>query len=137
MKIVRSPSRFLCEVCSSSRSTNQLIYPFYCFKGSFDRFEFNFQNFRGCVSLFSYQGPFRFRNSLFLPQQQLVHSIITFCACQELFSKVFSVFILLRPIISDLLWKLRNRSLSLPDFSSSANFYILSQFSDFVKNFLK
>ena len=89
MKIVRSPSRFLCEVCSSSRSTNQLIYPFYCFKGSFDRFEFNFQNFRGCVSLFSYQGPFRFRNSLFLPQQQLVHSIITFCACQELFSKVF------------------------------------------------
>ena len=89
MKIVRSPSRFLCEVCSSSRSTNQLIYPFYCFKGSFDRFEFNFQNFRGCVSLFSYQGPFRFRNSSSLPQQQLVHSIITFCACQELFSKVF------------------------------------------------
>ena len=42
VKIVRSPSRFLCEVCSSSRSTNQLIYPFYCFKGSFDRFEFNF-----------------------------------------------------------------------------------------------
>lgn len=45
MKIVRSPSRFLCEVCSSSRSTNQLIYPFYCFKGSFDRFELTFRTF--------------------------------------------------------------------------------------------
>ena len=79
MKIVRSPSRFLCEVCSSSRSTNQLIYPFYCFKGSFDRFELtfrtfedvfhcsvikDFQNFRGCVSLFSYQGSLRFSGAI-------------------------------------------------------------------------
>ena len=45
MKIVRSLSRFLCEVCSSSRSTNWLIYPFYCFKGSFDRFELTFRTF--------------------------------------------------------------------------------------------
>ena len=51
-----------------------------------------FQNFRGCVSLFNYQGPFRFRNSLFLPQQQLVHSIMTLCACQELFFKSFFGF---------------------------------------------
>ena len=53
----------------------------------------------------------------------------------ELFSKVFSVFVLLRPIISDLPWNLRNRSLSLSDFSSSANFYILSQHLISVKNF--
>ena len=45
----------------SSKSTYQLIYPFYCFKGSFDRFELLIQNFRGCVSLFNYQGSLPFR----------------------------------------------------------------------------
>ena len=45
----------------SSKSTYQLIYPFYCFKGSFDRFELLIQNFRGCVSLFNYQGSLLFR----------------------------------------------------------------------------
>ena len=40
----------------SSKSTYQIIYPFFCFKGSFDRFELLIQNFRGCVSLFNYQG---------------------------------------------------------------------------------
>ena len=33
----------------------------YCFKGSFDRFELLIQNFRGCVSLFNYQGSLLFR----------------------------------------------------------------------------
>ena len=46
----------LARFVPSSKSTYQLIYPFYCFKGSFDRFELLIQNFRGCVSLFNYQG---------------------------------------------------------------------------------
>ena len=51
----------LARFVPSSKSTYQLIYPFYCFKGSFDRFELLIQNFRGCVSLFNYQGSLLFR----------------------------------------------------------------------------
>ena len=51
----------LARFVPSSKSTYQLIYPFYCFKGSFDRFELLIQNFRGCVLLFNYQGSLLFR----------------------------------------------------------------------------
>ncbi|HJC15371.1 MAG TPA: hypothetical protein H9705_06025, partial [Candidatus Fusicatenibacter intestinigallinarum] len=59
--------------------------PFYCFKGSFDRFELTFRTFEDVFhcSVIKVRSVFQ---ELFLPQQQLAQFIISICACQELFS---------------------------------------------------
>ena len=66
-----------------------LIYPFYCFLRIFRSFVFMIlkRTFEECVSLFSYQRSFCIAVCL----KQLCYYIMSFPACQELFSTFFEV----------------------------------------------
>ena len=70
-----------------------LIYPFYCFLRIFRSFVFMIlkRTFEECVSLFSYQRSFCFAVCL----KQLCYYIMSFPACQELFSTFLKLFLFL------------------------------------------
>ena len=70
-----------------------LIYPFYCFLRIFRSFVFMIlkRTFEECVSLFSYQRSFCFAVCL----KQLYYYIMSFPACQELFSTFLKLFLFL------------------------------------------
>ena len=71
-----------------------LIYPFYCFLRIFRSFVFMIlkRTFEECVSLFSYQRSF-FCIAVCL--KQLCYYIMSFPACQELFSTFLKLFLFL------------------------------------------
>ena len=70
-----------------------LIYPFYCFLRIFRSFVFMIlkRTFEECVSLFSYQRSFCIAVCL----KQLCYYIMSFPACQELFSTFLKLFLFL------------------------------------------